>query len=640
VSRICGIYRAGGAAKAADARLVESALRNMPGRQIAVIQKGGASLGRIAFANSDLGGGVAEACGWVVALDGGIFNAETLSGDTRPDIDHAGILAGMLAQHGVERTLQRLEGDFAAVAYDARNDCLLLLRDRFGVKPLYWTKIDGGIAWASQPRALLTLPDVSADFNARFVARFAGLHYRTFDNFPTESPYADIAQVPAGTFVQIAQGRVGNARRYWSLEQAPDFPDSESDLAGRYRSLLLDAVAKRVRVAKRPAFTLSGGLDSSSVLCSAAAITGQKQHAVSSIYRDPTFDERHEIMDVAGDGVAAWSPIEIPDDVALFDDVRRLVRLHDEPVATATWLSHEVVASHAAADGFTALFGGLGGDELNAGEYEYFPLFFADLKTQGRLAELEAEIAAWSRLHDHPIYRKSPQVAYDMIERVADPSSPGRCLPDQRRLQRYADTVDPDFIDLSSFRPVMEAPFTSYLKNRTFQDMFRETLPCCLRAEDRQCTAVGLQHFDPFLDHVLVEFMYRIPGTLKIRDGVTKRLLRSAMRGILPESTRTRVAKVGWNAPAHIWFTGRNLADLRDMVRSRGFRERGIYRVREVERLLDEHVDIVRSGAVKENHMMFLWQLVNLELWLQAVPELAGRATPSRRSIGAYDAQA
>jgi asparagine synthase (glutamine-hydrolysing) len=151
---------------------------------------------------------------------------------------------------------------------------------------------------------------------------------------------------------------------------------------------------------------------------------------------------------------------------------------------------------------------------------------------------------------------------------------------------------------------------------------------------------VGLQHFDPFLDHALVEFMYRIPGTLKIRDGVTKRLLRSAMRGILPESTRTRVAKVGWNAPAHIWFTGRNLADLRDMVRSRGFRERGIYRVREVERLLDEHVDIVRSGAVKENHMMFLWQLVNLELWLQAIPELAGRATPSRRSIGAYDAQA
>jgi len=223
-----------------------------------------------------------------------------------------------------------------------------------------------------------------------------------------------------------------------------------------------------------------------------------------------------------------------------------------------------------------------------------------------------------------------------MIERLADPASPGRCLPDERRLRRYANAVDQDFFDLLPFRPTMDAPFASYLKNRALQDMFRETLPCCLRAEDRQCTAVGLQHFDPFLDHVVVEFMFRVPGARKIKNGITKRLLRSAMRGILPEATRTRVAKVGWNAPAHIWFTGRNMADLRDMVASRTFRDRGIYRLREVERLLVEHVDIVESGAAKENHMMFLWQLVNLELWLQAIPKLSAAAEPSRDSLAPH----
>jgi asparagine synthase (glutamine-hydrolysing) len=164
----------------------------------------------------------------------------------------------------------------------------------------------------------------------------------------------------------------------------------------------------------------------------------------------------------------------------------------------------------------------------------------------------------------------------------------------------------------------MDHPFGSYLKNRTWQDLFRETAPCCLRAEDRQCAAFGLEHFDPFLDERLLKLMFRVPGTLKIRDGVTKILLRRAMPGILPEETRTRVKKTGWNAPAHVWFTGRNAVALRDLVASRAFRERGIYNPLEVDRLVREHEEIVASGEARENHMMFLWQLINLESWLQA----------------------
>ena len=100
----------------------------------------------------------------------------------------------------------------------------------------------------------------------------------------------------------------------------------------------------------------------------------------------------------------------------------------------------------------------------------------------------------------------------------------------------------------------MDRPFSSYLKNRTYQDLFRETAPCCLRAEDRQGEAYEIRQVDPFFDHRLAEFMFRVPGNMKIRDGITKRLLREAMKGILPEETRTRVKKTGWNAPAHVWF--------------------------------------------------------------------------------------
>ena len=135
--------------------------------------------------------------------------------------------------------------------------------------------------------------------------------------------------------------------------------------------------------------------------------------------------------------------------------------------------------------------------------------------------------------------------------------------------------------------------------------------------------AFGLENFLPFFDHRLAEFMFRVPGTLKIRDGVTKILLREGMRGLLPEETRTRVKKTGWNAPAHVWFSGRGREPLLDLVHSRSFRERGIYNLPEVYRLIDEHEQIVSLGQLKENHMMFLWQLVNLELWFQSISSVS-----------------
>jgi asparagine synthase (glutamine-hydrolysing) len=618
-----------------DRRVVESALRTLPGTRIAVAARGGASFGRIAFDNADLRGGIAENAGWLVTLDGAIFNADQVAKSERDIADHAALLAALLAAHGPKAALEQIEGDFAAAAYDIANDRLWLMRDRVGVKPLYWTIIDGGFACASQPRALLGLPGVAADVNRGFAARFAGMHYRTFDNNPEESPYAAIRQLPAASLLELGGGGAGAPQRYWRLRNEPDFTASEGELAERYREMLLGAVEKRVKLAVKPSFTLSGGMDSSSVLCCAVEVTGHKQHAVSSVYRDPTFDERHEIRDVTDEKVTQWSMVEIADDIPLFAHVAKLVREHDEPVATATWLSHDVVTDQTARDGFTTLFGGLGGDELNAGEYEYFACHFADLKLAGREAELDEEIDAWSRFHDHPIYRKNPAVAHETIARIADLSTPGRCLPDEARLRKYMNAVDPGYFDLSSFRPAMDTPFTSYLKNRTSQDIFCETLPCCLRAEDRQCTAVGLQHYDPFLDHALIEFMYRVPGDMKIRGGVTKHLLRAAMRGILPEATRTRVAKVGWNAPAHVWLSGRNLNYLRDLLGSQAFRQRGIYNVAEVERLVAEHVAIVESGAARENHMMFLWQLVNLEMWLQAIPEFAAGSARNHALVNA-----
>lgn len=552
-----------------------------------------------------------------VVLDGQVLNARELrKGLTLPAGD-AALIATLYRQQGFEGMLSQLVGDFAIAVHDATVSTLWLGRDRFGVKPMYFAALPAGaMAFASQPSALLALNGVSAEPNRAFVARFAGMHYRTFDNAPAESPYRMISQLPAAHFFASVKGEIGAARAYWAIHQQADWTQAEGVLAEQYRDLLFTAVRRRVDAAANPAFTLSGGLDSSSVVCCAAVVSGRKQAAFSSVYVDATFDERDEIADVVRDKVSSWAPVEIPNQIGLFDIVSDMVRVHDEPVATATWLSHFLLAKQVAGCGYDALFGGLGGDELNAGEYEYFPMYFADLRAAGRTAELDEEVRAWAEHHDHPIFRKNQQTATEMMNRMTDPTVLGRCLPDMRRMLRYADTVNREYLDLATFVPVMDTPFDSYLKNRTYQDMLRETLPCCLRAEDRQCSAAGMEHFDPFLDHTVVEFMYRVPGAMKIRHGVTKQLLRRAMIGILPEPTRVRIKKTGWNAPAHRWLQGTTLDTLRDMVGSQSFRRHGVYDPTRVMAVIDDHVRILATGANQENHMMFLWQMLNLELWL------------------------
>jgi len=518
-------------------------------------------------------------------------------------------------EYGFEGMLQKINGDFAIALYDEENQITYLARDRVGLKPLYHTTIANTLAFASQPDVLLNFPGVDCRLNTSFVSRFAASHYRLIDNERENSPYAAISQLPAATYLQFKSGK-STVKTYWQLNNFNNLEGDENLLAEQYKELLLEAVNCRMKVASKPAFTLSGGMDSSSVLASAVYLSGNKQQAFSTVYEDKTFDESDEIETILKDTVEKWHPVTIssPDVLGL---VKEMVALHGEPVATATWLSHHLLCKEVSNRGFKSLFGGLGGDELNAGEYEHFFYNFADIAYEGDTKRWDKELSFWSKYHDHPLYKKNKRTLQETLNRVVDPTISGKCLVDRERMMRYSSALNKDYFDLPSYQPLMSSPSSSYLKNRTFQDIFWETAPCCLRAEDRQCSASGLDNFLPFYDYRLLEFMFRIPGHLKIRDGVTKYLLRQAMKDILPEETRGRIKKTGWNAPAHVWFSGKGLEPLKDMIHSQKFRQRGIYDVGEVESLLQEHDDIISNNQLKENHMMFFWQLINLELWCE-----------------------
>ena len=562
----------------------------------------------------------------VVLLDGHIYNDAELCESTK-EYRAPHYLIDLYHQRGFPMMLEALNGDFVLIIIDEASGNCYISRDRFGVKPLYYFEAPSRITFASRCASLARL-GIELIPDPEYIGRFAGSHYRYIDNYPTRSPYTAIKQLPAGHCMRLRIDRYGNPEifetaKWWSLDPTQLYsgtPIDKFSLAEQYRALLCESVTLRLRKAHLPVFTLSGGMDSSSVLACAVRQTGRKHDAISSVYVDQTYDERSEIQSMLAPCVENWKAqvIGTPD---IFKLIRKMIDSHDEPVATATWLSHYLLCESAANQGYRSLFGGLGGDELNAGEYEHYFYYFADLKLSGQHDLLNSEIAAWERLHDHPIYKKNREIAEHEITERVDIARPGHCLPDKRRLFRYLDAINQEYFS-ESYTPTMDHPYKTYLANRNFQDLYFETVPCCLRAEDRQANIFGMDNFLPFLDYRVAEFMFRMPGSLKIEHGLSKVLLREAMREILPEETRTRAKKTGWNAPAHNWFSGSGLEQVRDLVSSKVFRDRNIYVLPRLEQLFKDHQDIVTSGAARENHMMFIWQLTNLELWLRSIPEI------------------
>lgn len=522
-------------------------------------------------------------------------------------------LHALYRKFGMDGLLSRIDGDFSIAIFDRRERSLFLSRDRFGIKPLYYTHTTNPFvfSFSSQPAPLLADCSIDSSINRAFLAQFLGLHYRYIDNDNNASPFSAVSQIPSSSYLVIKPGSSPQIKKYWGLSEQDELTGSDAELSDEYKKLFFNSVKKRTARLDNLAFTLSGGLDSSSVLSTYLHLTGKKPTAYSATYADPSFDESSEIRDVSDPHTNKWNPIFLDDSIQIIDEIDKLVAIHQEPVATTTWLAYHKIVRQCSVDNITHLIGGLGGDEMNAGEYEYFPPYFADLKQEGNSHAYITEVEAWSANHDHPIFRKNRSIADHYISTEFVLEQPGVIRPNLTRMTKYSQSVNKSFYDIQQFKPVMDAPFSSYLKNRTYQDLTRETLPCCLRAQDRSSNHFGLQHINPFLDYKLAEFAFRLPGNTKIRNGITKHLLRCSMKGILPEKTRTRIAKTGWNAPSQKWFDKAATDRLLDYIHSSEMQKHGIFNASVIERIISRHHQILNTSEQQENHMMFLWQLAN-----------------------------
>ncbi len=510
-----------------------------------------------------------------------------------------------------EKCLDRFNGMFAIVLVDREVRKLLAARDRFGVKPLYyWRSPQGLTAFASEIKQFSVLPGWRARVNGQGAYDF--LNWGVSDH-TGETMFEGVRQLRGGEVVHCALDELARGvpvRRWYELE--PDrFAGSFDEAAERFRDLFTDSVRLRLRADVPVGSCLSGGLDSSSIVCAANLLlrtaNAQAQQKTFSAYsRVARFDESRHIETVVRhtgvEGHGTW-----PDLSELFGLVDAITWHQDEPFGSTSIYAQWHVFRVASQARVKVLLDGQGADEQLVGYHGFFAPHFTSLFMRLRWLTLWNEIAKARELHG-----MAPSLAVKYIGNAVLPQ------PLRQRLRRFAGkpSAAPQWIDDRRIGYDGADPYARLgLKTTSIDDMTRAMLlyiglPMLLHWEDRDSMAHSVESRLPFLDYRLVEFVMGLPADYRIAGATTKRVLREAMRGILPEAIRMRMDKLGFATPEEAWVRDQAPELFRAEARRAVEASRGILNARALAR-----AEAIIDG--REPFSFLLWRMISFGRWME-----------------------
>lgn len=458
----------------------------------------------------------------------------------------------------------RFNGMWAIAIWDAKDRRLLLSRDRLGVKPLYYRDTGPEIAFASEAKALV----------GRHGRRFAPNRRAVFDYLSTgrlpdasrgNTFFEGVQALPAGTCMSVGSDGERALAPFWTLKSsAPLTPAlrSAEDVAEELRTLFADAVRVRLAADVPVGSCLSGGLDSSAIVCTinqlmveqpaATGAVGARQLTFSAVFPgESRIDERHyiELVLKSTQVESNWTK---PTVEALHRDLRRLVWHQEEPFRSTSVFAQWCVMATAHERGVKVLLDGQGADELLGG---YGPTAFhlADLAARGLPRELAREAAA---MHDRSLASIGPLLA--QLALAALPATWSEALRDAKATRaRDLSVVSAELAREFIGQPAARVPNgdTDLPLSRHLRESVRETsLPHLLRYEDRSSMAHGIESRLPFLDYRLVELCFGEAAPWRLHRGWTKWILRKALERTVPPEIAWRRDKVAFETPERDWL--------------------------------------------------------------------------------------
>jgi asparagine synthase (glutamine-hydrolysing) len=437
-----------------------------------------------------------------------------------------------------EECLQHFNGMWSFGLWDQRKQKLFCARDRFGVKPFYYALSDGRFFFGSEIKQILHASSMARRANSQSV--FALLEWGLMDH-SSETFFEGVYQLPGGhsLTLDLAHPLSPVIRRYWDLRIAPQNKLSPEEAKEEFQYLFKNAVKIRLRSDVPVGVCLSGGLDSSAILCQAKEIAPETQfQTFSACFEDRAIDER-EFMAAAASATGSVNYPTFPKGHEFWESVQSLIFHHDEPLGAASTFSQWSIMQSAQRQGVPVILGGQGSDEALCGYQKYRYFYFWHLLREGN-PRLLREIILTFRNGTTTHGRFAAATRY-LPAALRRPFTPAERL------------CNPEFLENVDFRG-MQLGAAGSIAERQKIDLIYLSIPPFLRHEDRNSMAHSVETRHPFLDYRLVEFAVSCPPELKLRDGWSKWILRDAMQGILPEKIRLRKTKLGFDAPDTTWM--------------------------------------------------------------------------------------
>ena len=531
---------------------------------------------RLAIIDTSAGGrqpmAYADGRYWIV-FNGEMYNflelkkeLEQLGYAFKTDSDTEVILTAY--HHWGEDCQMKFNGMWAFAIWDRDERKLFISRDRFGVKPLIYYFDEKHFAFASEMKAFLALDWFHPEFDPAMVA-LALTNERLIEG-DERCLVRGLRHLPGGHCLTLRMGEGPKIRRWWNtLEHLESVPQKYDDQVARFRELFLDACRIRMRSDVPIGTALSGGLDSSSILCSMTHIRNttnasdrlapEWQKAFIMTYPGAVIDERvyaDEVIRKTG-----VTPLYCTGASELYLDHFDDILFQYEEVSDihlGPWLVHKKQREN----GVVVTIDGHGGDEVLGGYPWYVTAALKDSISNfspRRARDLVHIMKGLELFPQDQFYIKSAQALFSKMTK----ENHGAWL-----LQRAADFTSPAYEHDLQLIKDRDALFKSL-----YVDFHFTQLPTNLRDFDRLSMAHGVEVRSPFMDWRLVCFLFSLPSKAKIGSGFTKRILRDALKGILPESIRTRTRKLGFPNLAEAWTSPRAQAFMREIVHSADFQQ-------------------------------------------------------------------
>jgi asparagine synthase (glutamine-hydrolysing) len=548
---------------------------------------------------------VSEDGQYVLIFNGEIFNYVELRAELRQlgyqfrSSGDSEVLLTAYRQWGRD-CLAKLNGMWAFVIYDRRRRRIFGSRDRFGVKPLYYSRNTSVIQFASEIKALRASGYAQSEFNWRTAARFL-LEGRL--DAQVETFYGDIQQVSAGSGFEVTLDGSWHQWSFWSLDSLS--PAVSNDPAHTFADLFEDSVRIRMRSDVPVGVCLSGGLDSTAIICAAARQRGhsseRKTESLQAFcYMAKEFDESKYIADTLTQTGAQLRQLETSP-AELWNDLRKVLWFQDEPVHTMTAVVGYQLMRLAASRGIRVVLNGQGADETIGGYSSYFQDQWVALIRQGRMRGAWQAVSAYTAAHGGNSLTRFTETVTRSLSWEMHRIDAYRRWAQARRQRRFRQN---SWFSNDLMQHLIDdeiPPSSETLSNSLKQSVVSNPLPLYLRIEDRNSMGNSVEARLPFLDYRLVSFVWSLPDEWKVRGPWNKYVLREGMRGRIPESVRGRVDKMGFPTASKKWFAHDLYEPLRDILASRAVRERGIYNTGALLMDLDRH----RQGEVDLANKLF-----------------------------------